>query len=165
MAIALREIGVDELHKVSELSHEIWPIAYKDIITKAQIDFMLSTMYSQQSLEQNIANGHRFLLAEQDHKALGFAGFQHQHPKKGTTKIHKLYVKTDLQGQGVGSLLLKKVAIETKINGDAEIELQVNKINTARFFYEKLGFFVDHEAVFDIGHGFFMDDYIMKLRV
>ena len=40
--------------------------------------------------------------------------------------------------------------------------LQVNKQNIkAISFYRKAGFSVREEAVFDIGNGFVMDDYVM----
>jgi ribosomal protein S18 acetylase RimI-like enzyme len=39
--------------------------------------------------------------------------------------------------------------------------LQVNKDNKAVEFYKKVGFHIEKEALFDIGHGFVMDDYIM----
>jgi ribosomal protein S18 acetylase RimI-like enzyme len=41
----------------------------------------------------------------------------------------------------------------------------VNRANKAKFFYDKLGFTIRKEEKFDIGHGFFMDDYIMELKV
>jgi ribosomal protein S18 acetylase RimI-like enzyme len=41
----------------------------------------------------------------------------------------------------------------------------VNKANTAQYFYKKLGFVVQKEAVFEIGNGFVMDDYIMELSL
>jgi ribosomal protein S18 acetylase RimI-like enzyme len=43
------------------------------------------------------------------------------------------------------------------------LQLQVNKHNKALYFYQKLGFRVIEEVVFDIGHGYIMDDYLMEL--
>jgi hypothetical protein len=63
MSITIRAIGSSELHLVTELSAQIWPIAYKEIITQEQIKYMLSTMYSQEALEQNLSDGHVFLIA------------------------------------------------------------------------------------------------------
>jgi len=43
------------------------------------------------------------------------------------------------------------------------IFLQVNKKNPAIAFYQKKGFTIKEEAVFDIGQGFVMDDFIMHM--
>ena len=41
--------------------------------------------------------------------------------------------------------------------------MQVNKANVrAIAAYKKAGFHIAQEAVFDIGHGFVMDDYLME---
>jgi hypothetical protein len=41
--------------------------------------------------------------------------------------------------------------------------LQVNKTNPAFHFYQKKGMYIEEEAIIDIGNGFVMDDYIMRL--
>jgi ribosomal protein S18 acetylase RimI-like enzyme len=42
------------------------------------------------------------------------------------------------------------------------MRLQVNRQNyTAINFYFKLGFTIERVADFDIGHGFFMNDFVM----
>ena len=41
--------------------------------------------------------------------------------------------------------------------------LQVNKHNNAYSFYVKNGFEKETEFKFDIGNGFYMDDYVMRL--
>ena len=56
----------------------------------------------------------------------------------------------------------KERATETRCKA---IFLQVNKANQAKNFYLQLGFQVREEAVFDIGNGFVMDDYIMALAL
>jgi hypothetical protein len=43
--------------------------------------------------------------------------------------------------------------------------LQVARKNKAKYFYEKLGFTVIATADFDIGNGYFMNDYIMELAL
>ena len=68
MSLLIHTLGRAELHLVTELSARIWPIAYSEIITQEQIKYMLNTMYSQQALEQNLSDGHVFLLAELDGK-------------------------------------------------------------------------------------------------
>jgi Acetyltransferase (GNAT) family. len=42
-----------------------------------------------------------------------------------------------------------------------KIELNVNRNNGAVGFYEKMGFKIDRSGDFDIGNGYYMNDYIM----
>jgi catechol 2,3-dioxygenase-like lactoylglutathione lyase family enzyme len=46
--------------------------------------------------------------------------------------------------------------------GNHRIILNVNKYNRAKEFYQKLGFSVYSEGIFDIGEGYVMDDYLME---
>ena len=62
-------------------------------------------------------------------------------------------------------MLVHVVALATG-RGAREVRLQVNKANLrAQRAYERSGFRRIEEAVFDIGGGFVMDDYIMARPV
>jgi GNAT superfamily N-acetyltransferase len=163
MSLTIRTIGRSELDLITALSAQIWPIAYKEIITQEQIKYMLNTMYSQEALEQNLSDGHVFLIAERDGKSVGYAGYQVHFPHLDFSKLHKLYVLPELQHSGVGGALFDSVVKASKNQHCKHLILQVNKINPARQFYHKKGMYIDEEAVVDIGNGFVMDDYIMRL--
>lgn len=47
----------------------------------------------------------------------------------------------------------------------ARIELNVNRNNPAIGFYNRLGFRILRQGDFDIGHGFYMNDYIMGMEL
>lgn len=47
--------------------------------------------------------------------------------------------------------------------GPARIELNVNRYNNAVSFYEHLGMHKARTGDFPIGHGYFMNDYIMAM--
>ena len=49
--------------------------------------------------------------------------------------------------------------------GATSLQLQVNRDNAAKSFYEKLGFVILKEADFDIGNGYFMRDYVMEKKL
>jgi ribosomal protein S18 acetylase RimI-like enzyme len=49
--------------------------------------------------------------------------------------------------------------------GVEQIELNVNKHNSAVQFYEKKGFIRAKEMVLDIGNGYVMDDFVMQLML
>ena len=84
---------------------------------------------------------------------------------KRQLKINKLYVLTDFQGKGAGRALVQKAKERATTTRCKAIFLQVNKVNPAKNFYLQLGFQVREEAVFDIGNGFVMDDYIMEVQL
>ena len=77
-------------------------------------------------------------------------------------KLDKLYVLNDLHGQGYGSALMRHVEERARAQRCAQLYLQVNKNNRSAIeAYLKNGFVVAQAATFDIGRGFYMDDYVM----
>jgi hypothetical protein len=45
------------------------------------------------------------------------------------------------------------------------LDLFVNRTNPAVIFYKIKGFYIDQEIDLDIGNGYFMNDYLMKLKI
>jgi GNAT superfamily N-acetyltransferase len=161
---AIRIADATDLPAIREVVHEVWPIAYREIITPEQISYMLEWMYSDESLHKQVAEeGCVFLVYEQDNIVQGFASFSEI--EKSVFKLHKLYVYTSLHGNGIGRALLDEVKKRSIDLGGKVIELQVNKKNVAQRFYLKQGFTIDRELVLDIGGGFVMDDYVMMLSL
>ena len=156
----IRVAETHDLPVVKELAHAIWPVAYGKMISAAQIRYMLERMYSEESLEEQQMEGAVFLLAYSSGTPCGFAAYQDM--GAGEFKLHKLYVLPSLHGTGWGKKLLEEVLKRSEQAGGKKIVLQVNRNNPARRFYEKMGFSVAAEADFDIGGGFFMNDYIME---
>ena len=141
--------------------YEVWPIAYREMITAEQITYMLERMYSDESLEKQVTEEDCvFLVCEINGIVRGFASFAEI--EQSLFKLHKLYVFTEWQSKGIGKALLDEVKKRASALGGKAIELQVNKKNVAQHFYTKQGFTIDRELVLDIGNGFVMDDYVMK---
>lgn len=163
--IEIRKATQRDVGLIFELARRTWPSAYLEIIGQAQIDYMLDKMYNETELSKQMAEGHTFLIAEQNHKAVGFAGFSLADADSQTYKLHKLYVLPETQGTGLGKKLVDDVLKLVLIVKGKSLILNVNKHNKARGFYEKLGFEVLEEVVIDIGGGYVMDDYVMGLTV
>ena len=151
-----------ELPILESLAREIWPHTYADIITKEQMDFMLNWMYSTETLITQQKDGHEFYILRKDSTDIGFLAIEQAGDE---LKVNKVYVLQTSQGLGAGKKLMDKAIERAKAKRCSYIFLQVNRDNTAKFFYDKLGFTIRREEKFDIGHGFFMDDYIMELKV
>ena len=84
---------------------------------------------------------------------------------KSTVRIHKLYVHPECQKKGIGKHLLEYAKNTSVKNGLNYIDLFVNRTNPAVGFYKFLGFDVAEEIDLDIGNGYFMNDYRMKLKI
>ncbi len=151
-----------ELPILESLAREIWPHTYADIITTEQMDFMLNWMYSTETLITQQKDGHEFYILQKDSKDIGFLAIEQTGDE---LKVNKVYVLPTAQGLGAGKKLMDKAIERAKAKQCTYIFLQVNRVNKAKFFYDKLGFTIRREEKFDIGHGFFMDDYVMELKV
>jgi ribosomal protein S18 acetylase RimI-like enzyme len=157
------------LNILEKLARAIWPSTYSDIISTAQIEFMLSWMYAEETLQSQFDQGHEFYILSAQNSDLGFLALEWissaTDRTQQTLKINKIYILGQQQNKGFGKALIQKAiqrASETKV---LEIILQVNKANKAKDFYAHLGFQIKEEAIFDIGNGFVMDDYIMSYKL
>ena len=96
---------------------------------------------------------------------LGFASYSPSEKEK-EFKLHKLYVITTIQKTGAGKKILWYIMDDVKLLGGNHLILQVNRQNeNAIGFYERMGFHKQNEADFDIGNGFYMNDYIMGINL
>jgi ribosomal protein S18 acetylase RimI-like enzyme len=77
-------------------------------------------------------------------------------------KLQKIYVLPEKQKLGLGLALMDYTVLFAQENGMKHITLQVNRTNKAVSFYERLGFYVADEQDFDIGNGYFMNDFVMQ---
>ncbi|MEN9999882.1 MAG: hypothetical protein RI922_2872 [Bacteroidota bacterium] len=161
--MVIRALNKNELFKVHDIAHATWPDTFKEILSQQQIQYMLNWMYDLKHLELQFDNGHQFFVAEVDNVSVGFIGIEPNHPEKGLTKIHKIYILPSKQGLGIGKKLIefvKKIAIQSEIEG---LLLNVNRFNKAVDFYKAIGFNILFEENIDIGNGYLMEDYVMKL--
>ena len=161
----LIKIKKNQLPIVIELTKKIWPVAYGEILSKAQLDYMIDTFYNVTALRKLMQNGHIFYLAQDDmDNYVGFVSYE-INSESDKTKIHKIYVLPEIQGTGLGRQffeLVKEKAIE---NNQKAIFLNVNKYNNAIHFYTKLGFRKVKDEVIAIGNGYVMDDYVMEIKI
>ncbi len=156
--------GIKDIATIQQLAKTIWPIAYKEIISNNQLEFMLELIYSTAALQAQIAKGHQFILAVENEVPIGFASFsQKNNEEPQTYRLHKIYVLPEYPTKGIGSLLLSHILSTCIEAGASKLELNVNKYNTAIQFYLKKGFTTLKEEVIDIGEGYVMDDYVMIL--
>lgn len=144
------------------LAKATWEPTYRDILPKAQIDFMFNEMYSPASLESQMSElGHTFLILYIQGKASGYASYSAKKEIKGIFKLQKIYLLPELQGKGLGKKLIEAVEEKVCEEGGKVLELNVNRYNPARAFYEHLGFSFYQEEDVPIGE-FWMNDFVMR---
>lgn len=161
--LSIRNASTTDIPIIRELTFNVWPQTYAAILSKEQIEYMLKMMYSEDSLEKQMADGCQFIIVYDDAEPAGFSS--HQEIEPGIFKLHKIYVLISQQGKGTGRFLINHIIRDIQQQRAKALRLQVNRYNKAKDFYEKLGFAVTHEADFDIGHGYFMKDYIMEKKL
>ena len=162
----IQPAGNEAIPTIQQLANQTWAVAYKDILDQAQMKYMLETLYSTTTLEYQHNQLHfQSILAIDDGKPIGFASYSPSENKPGIFRLHKIYILPGQQGKGIGQSLLNYVIADMKTKGATILELNVNRQNKARTFYEKLGFIVIGEEDIPIGNGYFMNDYVMQKTI
>ena len=160
----LRAATVADVSTIRQLAHDVWWPTYGRYLAHGQISLMLELIYSEQALRGQIEAGQCFSLALRGELTVGFVGW---HPKPGSSKImriEKLYVSQSEQGKGTGKLLIDHVAEIAHAAGCSYLELNVNRYNPAKAFYERQGFVIVDTV--DIPyHGYILNDYIMQMEL
>ncbi len=146
---------------IQQLAHKIWWAHYPEIIGEQQVEYMLERFYSLDALAKQMAEGQVFYLIQSEMMDMGFVAFTAL--GEGRYFINKFYVDVDQHNQGIGTATF--AALLDEIKDAQEIQLQVNRMNYKPInFYFKLGFVIDRVADFDIGDGYFMNDFVMKWK-
>lgn len=161
--LLIRPASTTDIPAIRHIAHHTWPVAYGQLLSKEQLDYMLDMMYSAQSLEEQMGKGHQFYLAELDGKPHGFASVSDEGDHR--YKLNKLYVLPHTQKTGAGKALLQQAIDFAKKNNARQLFLQVKKDNPSKGFYDKQGFTVIGEVVLEIGNGYVMDDYYMAIEL
>ncbi|WP_116108518.1 GNAT family N-acetyltransferase [Lewinella sp. IMCC34191] len=164
----------DDVATIERLARKTWPDTFGDILSAAQIEYMLQMMYRPDALLDQMQSGHVFhlLLASDESfrsdysgqsrrfQAVGYVSHETDQAP-GATKIHKLYVLPEMQGRGFGRLLIDKVESIATRNGQLALKLDVNYQNPAIRFYERMGFEKVEQYTTEIGEGYLMEDWRM----
>ncbi len=161
--VMIQKAGPGDVTLIRDMALKIWPVTYQKILLPEQIEYMLRLFYSEDILQKQIEDDITFILAYEGKQPVGFASYQLI--GSGLYKLHKIYVIPSVQGKGTGRSIIDQLIIEMKAHGATSLQLNVNRNNNAKLFYEKLGFEVIREEDIDIGNGFFMNDFLMEKKL
>lgn len=161
----IKEISAKDdalLHELEKLASKIWHEHYEPIIGIKQVAYMLKKFQSLKAMKEQLSEGYRYFVVFNEN--LVMKGYLSIQVREDALFLSKIYVDSAERGAGLGTLLLNKAKSCAKEFGVKHIELTVNKYNGNTIaWYKKQGFEIVKEAVFDIGEGYIMDDYVLQL--
>ena len=164
--INLRPVLKDEYNQVRLLAQTIWPVCYKNILSVEQIDYMMDMMYTNEVISKEIENGVYYYFVEVDNQIAGYVSWGPWKSAPFTAKLHKLYLLPQMQGQGIGNIVISLVKQVVKDANYRRLRLNVNRENSnAIKCYSNNNFTMVQLENNDIGNGFYMTDYVMESRV
>ena len=162
---SIRKATTADCELIHSLALQVFPQTYEEILAPEQVDFMMEWMYAPGNIRKQMEEeGHVYFLAYEECEACGYVSIQ----PEGEHLFHlqKIYVLPYFQGNRAGRALFDHALnyIKKVHPGPCTVELNVNRHNTkAIAVYEHFGMRKVREGDFDIGNGFFMNDYIMGI--
>lgn len=155
---------VNDVSIIRLLAEKTWWPTYSEIVSKEQNRYMLDTIYDEDSLKKVMNEGSQeFILIRDEAGYQGFASFGRRNEDPGIFKLHKLYVLPGNQGKGYGNALVEEIKKRLTALNIKILDLNVNRSNKAKVFYEKIGFRVVREEDIQIGP-YWMNDYVMRIE-
>ena len=160
MNLSFRKATEADIPLINQLAQKIWREHYPAIISFEQIEFMLLNRYSMRSIEEGMKQGENYFLAYNGSEAVAYASIEW---KDNFYYLHKFYLDVSKHRSGIGKLFFDYLL--SQIDATKSIKLQVNRTNyKAINFYFKVGFIIETVGDFDIGGGYFMNDFVMSFQ-
>lgn len=165
----IRRAEKSDIELIRQLADVAFRDTYKDILSADQMEYMMEWMYSSESMERQMDEGHVYFIVSDGNRNVGYLSLEPQGSTEGVNVHHlqKLYLLPEEQGKGYGRRMFQFAVDYVRGQGNlpSRIELNVNRNNTALTFYEHLGMRRLCQGDFPIGNGYFMNDYIMGYDV
>jgi GNAT superfamily N-acetyltransferase len=162
---SIRIATLNDVETIRQIADKTWWEAYSAILENQQIAFMLADIYSVEKITVQVeSNTQTYLILEEEMRPVAFAAYSPREEAPDIYKLHKLYCLPETQGKGYGKILINAVEQKTLEAGKTTLELNVNRHNKAKNFYEKMGFAVAYEEDIPIGM-YWMNDYVMRKKL
>jgi GNAT superfamily N-acetyltransferase len=162
---SFEQLQPSEKERIEEMSRMAVTIVrehFDPLIGKEQNDYMISLFQTPSAIQSQLASGCRYYFVKEEGRNIGFLAF---YPRENSMYLSKFYLYRNERHKGHARRMLEFVIGETEKEGLASITLNVNRFNSAVGAYLNMGFEIIREEKNDIGNGFFMDDYVMALRL
>ncbi len=162
MSLHFTKATLQNVDAIAALAREIWYEHYPSIISNEQIEYMLQLMYAPSKLTEQMQRGCVFTMAYSNNDFIGYIATEIEH--NTNLFIHKFYIHKSARSSGVGEQLLNY----TLANNPATtaVDLVVNRKNYKSInFYFKQGFTIIDAFDNNIGGGYYMNDFKMRLKI
>jgi GNAT superfamily N-acetyltransferase len=147
---------------IHDLAASTWWATYGGFISRDQLDYMFGQIYQPASLVRQMREeGQTFLLLRVEGEPVGFASFSVKAPAEKVYKLNKIYLRPEQQQKGLGRVLLQAAEAQVCQRQGRILDLNVNRHNPARSFYELCGYYVLQEEDIPIGP-YWMNDFVMR---
>lgn len=143
---------------MEDLIHDVWTPTFIHKIDYQQLLYMEENMYSSSAFQKQSEEGHVFLVAIDGDQLLGLISYLRL--EKGL-RIPKLYVHPQSHQRGVGTALLNALKGIAKVANKAYLELNINRYNSALYFYRRYGFYIKKSEDIPLGE-FYLNDYVLR---
>ena len=169
--VFIRIARTDDISVIHDMAEVAFRHTYREILSPEQMEYMMDWMYSPVNLSRQLDEGHVYYIAFREDVPCGYVSVQPDGVnEEGRLLFHlqKIYVLPSEQGTGLGRMLFDKAVshIREQASGrPAALELNVNRNNPSIGFYNHLGLRILRQGDFHIGHGFYMNDYIMGMDI
>ncbi len=162
MEIVLRLASMGDVALIHDAALATWEPTYRHIVSQEQIAIMFEDLLSIPAITRQIEQAEgTYILALHGDVVLGFAYVNHAPDNPQRYKLHRLYVRPTEQRSGIGRRLLEWVERYVFDQGARELVLNVNRYNSAKEFYEKLGYEIIDTV--DIPYrDYWLNDYVMR---
>ena len=163
--LTIRQASETDCPLIRRMAEEAFPATYREILTPAQLDYMMEWMYGAEVLAREMCGEFAWFIASADGEPCGYLSVQHE--AEDLFHLQKIYVLPRFQGIGAGAFLFRHAVeyIRSVQPAPCLMELNVNRRNPALHFYERMGMRRLREGDFPIGGGYYMNDYIMGLEI
>jgi ribosomal protein S18 acetylase RimI-like enzyme len=163
--LTLEPLVPQDFDAIAAIARRIWLEHYITIVSREQIEYMLNGRFTAENLSKYIdAKDRWFEVLRVDGEIVGYCS--HALQASGEMKLEQLYLLPALHGLGYGKRMMVHIESRARMRGCDTLVLTVNKQNTkAASVYLRAGFEVREDAVFDIGNGYVMDDYVMAKKL
>lgn len=162
----IKKASIADCTLINSLASQVWEDTYGNILSPEQLAYMFHMMYDVANIEKQMQEeGHTYFLIYNDTVPCAYLSIEQT--AETLFVFQKVYALPSMQGKGVGRYMIEQGIAYLKgiCSTPFSITLNVNRNNSAKLFYEHLGFHVAAERDHPIGDGYFMNDYIMQIDI
>ena len=104
--LTARQASETDCPLIRRLADEAFPATYRELLTPAQLNYMMEWMYSAESLREQFRAGHVWFIASSDGVPCGYVSVERQ--GEDLFHLQKIYVLPGFQGLGAGAFLFRR---------------------------------------------------------